>query len=461
MGIRESPGGTNFYSNVSDTNDPNPHPNVPNRNLLDWDRIMKLKSLRELSVAGKAVLVRAGFDVPMDGGLIADDFRIAVSAPTIEYLAKNRARVIILSHLDRPQSWDSALSLLPAAERLAEMLKRKFVAVEAEAKKLPEYAVPHLFFFAGNLEKDNVADLCKQLRDGDIAVLENLRFYPGETAGDEVFAEKLAVLGEIYVNDAFSDLHRGHASISVLPKLMDVTAAGFSLEKELRNLTQVAEHPKKPLVVMIGGVKLAGKISALESLAAKADFILLGGGAASLFLKIRGYEIGKSVVSGESRKEEKNMEMLAKQIWRDHKGKIKLPLDAVVSSNPESSPEHVAIDKVKPSQMILDIGPATILEYSKILKQAKTIVWSGPLGHFEKPSFAAGTFALARLFASRAKNQSFGVAGGGETLEVLKTRHLSKYVDHLCTGGGAMMEFLAGKTLPGLASLELNSAVRV
>lgn len=407
---------------------------------------MRLRSLSELEVTGRTVLVRTTFNVPLKNGKIGDDFRIKSSLLTINYLFKKNAKVIMISHLGRPKGWDEAFSLLTVAHRLAEILDRKLVVVPKEVKKLPEYDIPHLYFFPHNLEQEDLAVLTAQMQERDAAVLENLRFYPGEQKNDHEFARKLATLGEAYVNEAFADSHRADTSISLVPKLLPA-AAGFHFLKEVEALERVLRHPLKPIVVMLGGVKLSDKARALENLAKIADFILLGGGLANLFLKIRGYQIGKSV------SEEKNESELVKQILRDYQEKIKLPVDVVVSRSREGEAEVVKIEKVKGDQMILDIGPLTILQYSSYLKKGRTLVWGGPMGYFEKRSFSHGTFALARLFAGRTKRSAFGVAGGGETLEIISKLGLAQYIDHVSTGGGAMLEYLAGKSLPGIEAI--------
>lgn len=406
----------------------------------------RIKSIKDLDVSGKQVLVRAGFDVPVKDGIVEDDFRIRSTLETISYLLNKNARIVIISHQGRPKGWDEKFTLEPVARALAELLGRKFLIVGPEETRLPEYDIPHLYFFKANLEKSDLSSLTSQMRDRDIAVLENLRFYPGEEGADEAFAKKLASLGQAYVNESFSNSHRGHASMVLVPRLLPA-AGGLWLEKEVSVLSQVMNHPKKPVVVMMGGVKLADKADALVNLAGVADFILLGGGLANLILKIRGFEIGKSTYV------EKNEELIGKRLWRDYRDKIKLPLDVVVSTSRDGEPECVKIDKVKPNHMILDIGPQTIREYSDYLRRGMTFIWSGPLGYIENRTYSHGTYALARFFASRTKSSVFGVAGGGETMEVISNLKLAPYIDHVSTGGGAMIEFLAGKKLPGVEVL--------
>lgn len=410
---------------------------------------MTLRSVKELDVKGKTVLLRAGFDVSLQsGGEEEGTFRIRSAIATLDYLVKERAKIVVLSHLGRPKGRDLSLNLKPAAQKLAQIWKRKLAVIASGSQKLPEYAVPHLYFFPHNLEAQDLKPLIAQMREGDAALLENLRFYSGEEANDPEFAKKLARLGEAYVNDAFSVCHRAHASIAALAELLPA-GAGLALLKEVAGLGAVLSHPKRPLVVMMGGVKLSDKAAALQNLAKSADYILLGGGLANLFLKVRGFEIGKSVW------EEGNQEKFVQQLWRDHREKILLPQDVVVSRSRDGEPECVKVTDVQPGQFILDVGPETIREYSKYLKKGRTLVWGGPMGYFENPSFSHGTFALAWLLASRGKSpRAFTVAGGGQTLEVIEKLGLGDQIDLVSTGGGAMLDFLAGESLPGLEVLK-------
>lgn len=413
---------------------------------------MKIKSVKDLEVRNKTVLVRAGFDVPLKDGRIEDDSRIRAVLPTLNYLARKRAKTVIISHLGRPKGWDENLSLEPVASSLAKQMRRKLVIISEKTARIPEYAIPHLYFFKHNLEEEDLKTLIDQMNPGDMALLENLRFYRGEEGNDMEFAKKLARLGDLYVNEAFSASHREHASITALPKLLP-GAAGLDLVREITALGRMLSHPQKPVVAMIGGIKLADKIGAIKNLARIAEYILLGGGAANLILKARGFEIGKSEGAREDTR-------LARELWRDLREKIKLPEDVVVASSLSSAPENVRIDKVKPSQMILDVGPATIRQYSEYLKKGRTLIWNGPLGYFEKKPFHHGSYALGRLFASRTCGAAYGIAGGGETLAVLSDLGMDKFIDHVSTGGGAMLAMLAGQKLPGIQALEYDYAVQ-
>lgn len=393
------------------------------------------------------MLVRAGFDVPIAGDRVKNDYRIRAAVPTLEYLVKHGAKVVIIAHLGRPEGWQESLSLAPVAKQLAQILRRKFVVVSENEKTLPDYPVPHLFFLRHNIEKIDARPLLAQMKEGDIAVLENIRFYDGETECDEKFAKLLASLGDCYVDESFSDAHRRHASIVGIPQFLP-SALGLGFARELEVLERFMFHPKKPVVVMIGGIKITSKLEALRNLAKISDHILLGGGLASLFLKIAGYEIGKSVWE-ETPADQK----IAKELWRDFREKIHLPVDAVVSKSRDGKPSCVKIEKVGSDQIILDIGPETTLLFSKILKKGRTLLWNGPLGYIENRDFAHGTLALGRLFASRTKTAVSGIAGGGDTLEVIADLGMEEFVDHLSTGGGAMLDFLAEKKLPALEKL--------
>lgn len=420
---------------------------------------MRLPSLAELKISSRRVLVRTGFDVPLRDGRLAFDFPLRDILPTVDYLTKRRAKVLILSHLGQPGAPGEALTLEPVVRRLAELLNRKFVVISPELRKLPEYDIPHLYFFKHNLETDDAASLVGQMRDRDVAVLENLRLYEGEVKNQPGFAKKLASLGEVYVNEAFAESHRVYASIVSLPAHMPA-AAGLTFLKEYNVLTRASL--RKPLAVMLGGQVSFQKLQALKLLAKAADLILLGGVVATLFLRMRDFEVGKSLDGypsfGRGRSPE---ERLARELWRDHKQQIKLPIDAVVSSSPQGLPDCVKVNAVKPSQMILDIGPETIRQFSGFLKQGQTLIWSGPLGCVENPAYAHGSSALAWLFASRASNAVFAAAGGSKTLEILENLDVRHYLSYVSAGSIPMLLLLAGPdgavgaggSLPGLEAL--------
>jgi len=406
---------------------------------------MKLRTIKEIKdLKGKRVLLRVNFNVPLLNGKVADDSRIKAALPTIEYLLARGAKIILVSHLGRPKGVDKKYSLAPVAKRLEKLLGRKIKLVERKEV------------------------------GGNIVMLENVRFNLGEEKNDSKFAKELAGLADIYVNDAFPDSHRAHASIVGVTKYLP-SYAGLRLEQEVSVLSALLKKPKKPFVALIGGAKIFDKIGAIKNLSEKAGKILLGGALANNFLKAMGYEVGASLVEVEGVK-------LAKSLLKNKK--IILPLDVVVGMKDGKkamvvdiarlSSREVQIIKQSSSLLhkilrfargsnlnvickkplaILDIGPKTILEYAKQLKKAKTLIWNGPMGLYEVKQFSHGTMALGRLFASRSKGLAYGVAGGGETIDALDKTGLAEYVDWISMGGGAMLEFLEGKNLPGIKVL--------
>lgn len=408
---------------------------------------MTIPYLKNLDVAHKTALVRTGFDVPLASGKVADDFRLKRALPTLDFLVKKKAKVLILTHLGRPKGWDERFGLRPVADRLSHLWQRKLVVIDSKAKRLPEYDIPHIYFFEHNILEHDIGPFVRAMRPGDTALLENLRFYEGEEKNDPVFAKQLAVLGDVYVNEAISNSHRDHASMVALPKLLPA-AAGLDLVKDFETLSKISMHPKRPLVFLLGGAKVSDRLKAIEKLCKMADAVLFGGSLANLFLKVQGFEVGSGAVW------QRQDEILAKSLLRDFRDKIKLPIDIVVSRPGYSYAECVSIDQVKPEHLAADIGPKTILDYSEYIKKAKTLVFNGPMGHFEVKAFSHGTMALARLVAGRSRALSTGIAGGGETLEVLRLAGVLGMFDHVSTGGSAMLMVLAGLPLPGLHALQ-------
>jgi phosphoglycerate kinase len=406
-----------------------------------------IKSITSVKVKGRRVLLRAGFDVPLRKNIhtenweVADDNRLVATLPTLKYLLTGGAKVIIISHLGRPEDWDTDKSLWPVAEKLGELLDMKVLKI---GDKLPSYPVPHVNFLTGDITKKDFLELSKNLANGSILFLENLRFYPGEESNDLKFAKLLAGFGDVYVDDAFSVTHRKAASIVGITEKLS-SYAGISLSKEIEALSKILRKPEKPMVVLMGGAKIKDKAETMENLAKNAAHILVGGGIGTTFLKALGYEIGKSIVGDVP---------TAKEILRNHKQKIILPVDVVVAKSENDLPRAVMIDKVRSSDIILDIGPETIRKFSTYIKNAKTLVWNGPMGKFENPHFAFGSLAIARMFGARASGPAFGVAGGGETAQLFNLAKVADFVDHISTGGGAMLELLAGKKLPGIKALD-------
>ncbi len=408
---------------------------------------MAYRYLKPADIEHKTVLLRVDFNEELDEhGKFLDNFRIQSMLPTIEFLRKHHAKIVIMSHCGRPEGkWFSELSLKPMAECLADFLGAKFVETEKEALSYP---IDHVIFVKGNIEQEEVRDAVKKAQPKDIVVLENLRFYPGEETNSSQFAQTLASLGEVYINDAFAVSHRKAASIVAITKFLP-SFAGPLLEKEIKNLNYVLEKSKKPFVLLMGGIKISDKAKTLEKLGAQADFILVGGGLANVFFSAQGLEVGESVVETESQK-------VAWTIMKNFKDKLVLPKDVAVFDT--NNPKETAIVKdrydIRHTEKICDIGPKTILEYAKILKTAKTICWNGPLGYFEKKPFRTGTMALAKIVGAVSKGKAFGVAGGGETVAAIRQAHQFEYIDHVSTGGGAMLEFLAGDKLPGIEALK-------
>lgn len=408
---------------------------------------MAYRYLKPADIEHKTVLLRVDFNEELDEhGKLLDNFRIQSMLPTIEFLRKHHAKIVIMSHCGRPEGkWFSELSLKPMGECLADFLGAKFVETEKEALSYP---IDHVIFVKGNIEQEEVRDAVKKAQPKDIVVLENLRFYPGEETNSSQFAQTLASLGEVYINDAFAVSHRKAASIVAITKFLP-SFAGPLLEKEIKNLNYVLEKSKKPFVLLMGGIKISDKAKTLEKLGAQADFILVGGGLANVFFSAQGLEVGESVVETESQK-------VAWTIMKNFKDKLVLPKDVAVFDT--NNPKETAIVKdrydIRHTEKICDIGPKTILEYAKILKTAKTICWNGPLGYFEKKPFRTGTMALAKIVGAVSKGKSFGVAGGGETVAAIRQAHQFEYIDHVSTGGGAMLEFLAGDKLPGIEALK-------
>ncbi|MBI4450852.1 phosphoglycerate kinase [Candidatus Woesearchaeota archaeon] len=385
----------------------------------------RFRTLHELEVANKRVLVRVDFNVPLENGRITDDSRIRAALPTIKYLRAHRAIVLLLSHLGRPEGVDDALRMDAVAARLSELLKTPVLKLD-------------------DCIGAEVDDQINEMLPGEIALLENVRFHAEEEKNDDGFARSLADLADVYVNDAFGAAHRAHASVSAICKYLPA-AAGFLMEKEISMLSGVL-HPKKPFVVVLGGAKVSDKIGVIDSLAKKADAILIGGAMMFTFLKSKGYEVGKS-------KCEMDKLALAKKLLKKHGKKIVLPVDCVVAKSATAKGKTVSIGAISAGLLGLDIGNQTCKLFSASIRKARTVFWNGPLGLVETPAFRQGTACVARAIA---QNKGMIVAGGGDTLAVLQALRLAKRFRHVSTGGGASMEFLEGRKLPGIAALEEN-----
>ncbi|MGC9397936.1 MAG: phosphoglycerate kinase [Anaerolineae bacterium] len=389
---------------------------------------MDKKTVRDVDLKGKRVLMRADFNVPLDGEVITDDTRIRAALPTIEYILEQGAALILMSHLGRPGGEvKPELSLKPVAKRLGELLGRPVTMA-------PDSVGPE------------VQALAEEMQPGDVMLLENTRFHPGEKKNDPAYAKALADLADIFVNDAFGTAHRAHAStVGVTTYLPAVS--GFLIEKEMKFLGRAAESPDHPYVVLLGGAKISDKLSTMRNIfACGADKMLIGGGIANTFLKALGYEVGDSLVEDEMLAE-------AKALLEEHKGKIVLPVDVVVGDafDNDANRKVVPIDAVTPGWAIYDIGPETLERYKEELKKAAMVAWAGPMGVFELPNFAKGTFAIAEVLT---EIDAVTLVGGGDSGAAVHKAGVADKVSHVSTGGGASLRLLEGKELPGLEALD-------
>ena len=388
-----------------------------------------MKSLRDFNLENKRVLVRADFNVPGgDDGRVdeKEDWRLEATLPTINYLLKQKAKIILLAHLGRPGGQViESLRLDPIARRLEEILNRSVVKLD-------------------DCLGSGVEGRVKNIKEGEIVLLENLRFYPGEENNDSDFAQKLARLGEIYVNDAFGTIHRSHASIISLPRYLP-GCAGLLLEKEVKILSNVLNKPAHPLVVVIGGVKISTKIKVIKNFLKRADELVLGGALANTVISAKGFAIGQSIVEEEMVKEVKKLELT--------NTKLHIPVDVIASIDAHGrAPGRIApVGYTKEKEMILDIGPDTRQLFKQVISQAEIVVWNGPMGLFEVDKFSLGTKTIAQAVA---QTKGFSVVGGGDTINLLEELNLISQIDHVSTGGGAMLKFLAGEKLPGLEALK-------
>jgi len=397
-------------------------------------------TVRDFDPAGKRVLVRVDFNVPIEDGQVKDDTPNRASIPTIEYLAKRGATVILMSHLGRPNGKviESA-RLRPVAERLSALLGIR---------------VP----CTGDALGIGTQDALGRMKPGQVILLENLRFHAGEENDDPAFAEALAAYGDVYVNDAFGTAHRAHASTVGVAKLLPAYA-GLLMEKEIANLSGLLESPARPFAAVIGGAKVSGKMAVLEHLMDRVDSFVIGGGMANTFLVAQGYSVGKSLL-------ERDRVEDAKRILETAEAKgvaILLPTDIVVAKEVTRGAEHkiVAAHKIPNSWSAVDIGPQSIVAFEAALEPAQTIVWNGPLGVFEVPTFGDGTRAMARYLAQRAEAGATVVVGGGDSVAAVEELKLADKFTHVSTGGGASLEFLEGKELPGIAVLQDRPVLQV
>lgn len=387
-------------------------------------------SIRELELAGKRVFIRVDFNVPLEGGKVADDTRIRASLPTIEHARKNRARLTLASHLGRPKGKRKPeMSLQPVAARLSELLG-------APAG------------FSDDCVGDEAQKKSQALKESEVLLLENLRFHPGEEANDEQFARALARHCQLYVNDAFGSAHRAHASTVGMTRFVEKAAAGFLMEKELTYLEKAIVNPDHPYVAILGGAKVSDKIEVINNLLKLVDVLILGGGMAYTFLQARGVSVGKSLLEEDKRE-------LARQLLEEAQRcqvEVMLPQDHKVAEkvDPAARPRVVGRNEIPENLMGLDIGPRSIEAFTSAIRRAKTIFWNGPMGVFEVPPFAEGTLAVARAIAD---SGATSIVGGGDSLAAVHQAGVASRITHVSTGGGASLEFVGGRKLPGVEAL--------
>lgn len=389
------------------------------------------KNVKDIDVKKKRVIVRCDFNVPLQEGIIDDDTRITAAIPTIAYLLEEKASVILMSHLGRPKGKAvSEFSLEPVAKRLEELLGRSIVFAKSQ-----------------RVVDEEVKEKAQALKPGEIMLLENVRYRKEEEENDPDFAKELASLAEIFVNDAFGTAHRAHASTTGIAAFLPAVS-GFLIEKELAYLGEALDHPKRPLVAILGGSKVSDKIGIIESLLNKADTIIIGGGMAYTFISSNGYEVGTSLCEEDKRKLARNLQAdaLKKNVV------FLLPKDSKIgeSFSADCNVQIVDNKKIPKGWMAMDIGPEAVKQFKKVIKGAGTVIWNGPMGVFEFPAFEEGTKKIAEALA---KSHAITLIGGGDSAAAVKKFGLSEKMSHISTGGGASMEFLEGKTLPGVAAL--------
>lgn len=398
---------------------------------------MNKLSIDKVELNNKRVLVRVDFNVPQDDNLnITDDNRIVASLPTIKKIISSNGKAILMSHFGRPKGKvNPKYSLKPCAKRLGELLGK-------EVKLAPDCI------------GEDVKGMVDAMKSGDVLLLENVRFHEEEEKNDENFSKQLASLGDVYINDAFGSAHRAHASTEGITKFIPICAAGYLMQKELDYLGNALSQPKRPYCAVLGGAKISGKIDVIMNLFDKVDTLIIGGGMAFTFFKAKGKEIGKSLL------EEDKVELAKEVLQKASASKVNffLPVDVVVASEfkNESPAFTVNVDNIPSDKIGLDIGAASVKLFTEELLKSKTIVWNGPMGVFEMDNFASGTFAIARTLAEATKNGAITVIGGGDSAAAISKAGLEDEVSHVSTGGGASLEFLEGKVLPGVAALSDN-----
>ncbi len=389
---------------------------------------MNKKTIRDIDLKGKRVLMRVDYNVPIQNGVISDDKRIKATLPTIQYILDRGAALILMSHLGRPAGtgYEAEFSLKPVAERLSELLGKPVQ-------------------FAPDCIGPEVEQMAAALKPGEVMLLENVRFYKAETKNDPEISQKLAKLGEVFVNDAFGTAHRAQSSTEGVAHYLPAVA-GFLMEKEIEFLSKATENPERPYVAILGGAKISDKVGVIENLLKKCDRLLIGGGMANTFFKAMGYDTGDSLVEDEA-------VPTAKSLLESGGSRLVLPVDVVIADafDNEANTRVVAPNEVPAGWRILDIGPKTVDTFKSALEGAKTVAWNGPMGVFEMPKFAEGTFAIARVLAELGATT---IIGGGDSASAVKKAGVADKMSHVSTGGGASLEFLEGKVLPGVAALQ-------
>lgn len=384
------------------------------------------KTVRDIDVKGKKVLVRVDFNVPIKDGVVGDDTRIRAALPTINYLLEQGAAVILFSHLGRPKGGpDPKYSMRPVAEYLAKLMGKPVA-------------------FSSDCVGPEAEKAAKALKAGDVLVLENTRFHPEEEKNDPALAKQMASLADVFVNDAFGSAHRAHASTEGVTHYLP-SVAGFLLEKEIKYLGQAIADPKHPFVAIMGGAKISDKIGVIRNLLTKADSILIGGGMANTFFKAQGYPVADSLVEEEAI-------ATAQELLKEGGKKLRLPVDVVLGDrfDAEAAEKVMAVGPITEGWRILDIGPETVKSYGKVIESAGMVVWNGPMGVFEFPRFAEGTYGIAKAVAA---SHAVSIVGGGDSVAAIQQSGLADKITHISTGGGASLEMLEGLELPGVASL--------
>lgn len=393
-----------------------------------------MKTIDDYNFNDKRALIRVDFNVPLnENKAVTDANRIEAAKPTIIKILEDGGSVVLMSHLGRPKGNESKYSLQHIVDKVSEV-----IGVEVK--------------FVGDCIGDEVEKAAKELQPGEILLIENLRFHEEETKGDDDFAEKLAKLGDIYVNDAFGTAHRAHASTTVVAKYFDDKCFGYLLAKEIKSLDKVLNSSEKPVTAVLGGAKVSSKITVIENILDKIDHLIIGGGMTYTFIKAKGGHIGTSLV--EDDKQELALEIL--KIAKEKGVEVHLPVDSVIadSFSEQASTQTESVDNIPDGWMGLDIGPKTIENFAGVIEKSKIILWNGPLGVFEMDTFAKGTIAMGEAIAKATKNGAFSLVGGGDSVAAVKKFGFEEKVSYVSTGGGAMLEMLEGKSLPGIEAIK-------